>query len=437
MNRLLLCIAVLLFLSVPAFAANLTITGINVAPAFVNSRDSVDMLNLSLNVSAGTNVVNITSINVTIVTATVANVSAVQIKNATGSVLGASTTNSTQNSYTISLSPDLNVSGTANATIIININISSLASKNTQIAVNITNASIATRGGDNITFFGNANSNQSNFAQMQDVHANASISPNFADTNVTNQTFTYTLVVSSDKINRTTVFMPAGYAISNVLNVSVDNTECMPGNVCPAAFNASQILVNFTQNGNAGVTGTIKINFTANTSAVEINSTVINATISGSNLTSVLADISGSVANVTTKRLINVTNVELTKATALLNGTDYWEFNFSLQTNANVSGMVQLKLSNFTEASGTGATSIIAPTEGNFTLRKGAAFNSSQSPMIDIRNDYNYTSGIVISVTEASSSFLIKLTLRIIVPKEKVSSSTWQAAYNMVYRAIP
>lgn len=428
---------IILLLPVPAFAANLSITGLSVAPAFANTRDSVDMLNLSLNVSAGSNVVNITSINVTIVTAAVANVSAVQIRNATGSVIGASTSNSTATAFTVSLSPDLSISGATNSSITININLSTAASKQALIAVNVTNASIATRGGDNITFFAGANSNQSNNAQIQDVHANASVSPNFADTNVTNQTFTYTLVVGSDKVNRTTIFMPPGYSISSVLNISVDGTECLPGNVCPTAVNTSQINVNFTQNSNAGVTGTVKINFTANTSAAVINSTFVNSTISGSNMTSVATDTAGGVANVTTRRMLNVTNVELTKATAVLNGTDYWEFNFSLQTNANVSGMLQFKIGNFTEASGTGANNIITPTEGNFTLRKGAVFNSSQSPTIDVRNDYNYSTGIVMSVSEASSSFLIKLTLRVIVPKEKVASSTWQSVYSIVYRTIP
>ena len=428
MRRESLVVAMFFLLCSPVFAATLNITATNLAPAFVNTRSSIDVLNFSLNVSGGTNAVNLTSINVTIINAFIANVSAVQIKNATGSVVASSTTNSSIDNFTVTFSNGFFVNGTTNGSLIVNINVSGNAAKHTLVAINISNSSILAAG-DSTVFSSGAPSNQSSLMQVQDVHSNVSVSPNFVDTNVTNQTFTYTMLITTDRANKTTIFMPNGYNITNILNVSVDGTECLPGNVCPTAFNASQININFTHNSNAGVTGTVRVNFTANTNASEINGTAFLSKVSGSNLTDV--DSEGTtVMNVTTRRMLNVTNVEIIKGTAIVNGTDYWEFNFTVQANANVSGLLQFKMSNFTEFSG----GIITPTEGNFTLRKGAALTSSS---INVSHSYSLVDGIPISAGEAAGGFLVKLTLRILIPIGEVSSPSWQATYGMLFRSIP
>lgn len=437
MNKLFL-LAVLL-LAAPAFAANLTITGENLAPSFANTRGSVDMLNLSFGVAGDAGSVNITSINVTIVTAVVANVSAVQVKNATGTVIGANSSNSTATSFMVSFPAGINA--TNSSSVVISINISSIATRQAQVAVNITNASIATQASSNVTF-GNANSNQSNPAQVQDVHANATISPRFVDTGVENQTFSYLFNITGlDSATNFSINLPSGYTLINL--TSVERGGSPPANLTPGSDYTNTTLSNQVNVSLVSVTTQyVRIYFMANTSTGRVPSAAFTSNITGSNVTAATDAVLGNLTNATTDSVMNLTTVTISKGTAIINGTaagvgsDYWEFNLTLNFNATVSGTLHFKMTNWTEqnnntisysaCSGSGASSCA-------TLRAdiNASLNTSR---INITNNYDPAYGISMN---PSAGNLTTLYLRMIIPSGTVVSRTWSAAYFALFRSNP
>src|SRR3989344_3952969 len=172
-----------LFIS-PVFAANLTVTGSSLAPVYANTNTSVDILNLTITVASniGDTSTNITYINFTLVSGTSGNISAITVKNSTGTILGVNTSinPSTNTSYTIYLTNGFFINGTVrNASLVVSINVSRSASKNTNLSVNISSpAEIRTVALDNITVV----TTQSNEVLVQNLHANVTISPRFVDT---------------------------------------------------------------------------------------------------------------------------------------------------------------------------------------------------------------------------------------------------------------
>jgi hypothetical protein len=254
------------------------------------------------------------------------------------------------------------------------------------------------------------------------------MSPRYVDTNVTNQSFTYNITpTGADKINNITITIPAGYTVVNVTYVSDNGTTLRNSTYQHSNLSVilgSQILVNYTI-GYSG--GTIVINFTANTSATNITQTAFSSTVAGSNLTSIAADVSGTDTSVTTQQLINVTSVAATKATAYVNGTDYWEFTFTINFTANVTGLLQFKMSNWTNSA---SNITLTSCTGGYcaTLRDSTNANNN----ITVGYDYNMSTGVSFTGTQGNTKNVI---LKMIIPTGTLSSTSWWATYSGLFRS--
>ena len=200
MRKTLILLVFLLFIS-PVFAAgNLTVTkGSLTTPTYINTRTNTVMLNLTLNATIGE--VNVTGIIINFTgTATVGNITgtlAYNDSNVNGVIDSSdtlwgsnSTVNSTFNSTQINFATNYSIPENQVRYMLIAINLSSSATRIANTSINITaNTSILTGTTDNITIpSGYINST---LAQIQDVHANVSVSPRIVDTGVINQSFSF------------------------------------------------------------------------------------------------------------------------------------------------------------------------------------------------------------------------------------------------------
>lgn len=445
MRKYLLPLVLLLFFAVPAFAVgNLTVFSVPLSqpPVYANTNQSVNVLNLTLNVTAGSGadgVINITSINVTVTNSSegnlsAGNISAVEIRNSTGFPIARNTSVNTANNmtFTISIPGGLTIN-TSNATIWIAINISRSATRFLNISVNITGpGEIGTNSTvNNITISGV--SIKSNGVQIQNLHSNATISPRFVDTGVENQSFTYTLVppTGTDAIRNINISFPANYTFSKLISIMVG------GGVPDGATNNTAVNgINISLS--TATTQTIQVNFTANTSTNPIQNRAFSSTIDGGNLSAVSADPTVEGVNVSTQPILNLTNVTITKSTAIINGTDYWEFNFTLNYTANIStgGLTQFRLTDWNTSSGSTLALNNSLCAGSrcASLRNETSMNTTGK--FNITNDYeSFIKGITVSsITQGS---LITLVLRMVIPSNAPVSSNWQAAYGFLFRAAP
>jgi|GEM_PF-2361295 len=433
-----------LYFSFPVFAATLSITSnpVNLT-AYNNTGTNVTMLNLTLNL-AGENSVNVDNIIVTF--------------NSTNGSLNASQTNLSVCLYnsTVNSSNNLgcgtvwNVSGNVNQTNITlsNFNITNSIEKNLLIVYEVyrnattpINISLYINDDSSITLSNSSviiNSTfpiSSNFTQIQDLHASASISPRYVDTNVENQSFVYTInITGSDEINKTIINVPVGYNVIKVTNVTVGGTSCYPSPAlgCTPSSSSNQINISISP----GTLNQTKIYFTANTSSTSVNSTAFNSVIDGGNLTGIPTDVTNGSTNVTTKQLINVTNVAIMKNTAVVNGTDYWEFNFTLNISANVSGLIQFKMNPWNSSSANATLNLTNATTGNITyyasLRNESSFSTTNK--FNVTNEYNITQGISLNATENN---IYHVFLRMVIPLGTPIASDWWTTYNMLFRALP
>ena len=437
----------LLAVASPVFADNiLNVTGISTSSIYMNSKTPGPMLNLSLNVTPGGSFVNITAINVTFFTSTGAplnltNISSVDVRNASnGFIFGSnSTLNISTNNVTISFPNGIVVNGTQNNTITIFVNISSLATLALNFTVNITsNYSIYTTANDNFTIYGG--STQARASQSQDLHANASVSPRIVDTGVINQTFIITITPTGmDQIKNLTITLPSGYNITNVTSVKQSGTEVLyiSSPTALAIFRANIAQVNRTGTNIFSSSGGIIINLTVNTNSSAITSSEFVTRMIGANLTNVAPDVVGNNTNVTTTALLTVVSTQVTKGAAVINGTDYWEFNITLNVTQTTTGVIQFKMSNW---SGTGGLSMALTNQTDTSgalfyasIRNQSLVNSSSS--FNITNEYNLTQGL--QYTNAGPNNLITVVLRMVIPIGTTISNSWQSTFNTLFRATP
>jgi hypothetical protein len=380
------------------------------------------MLNLSL-ISTGGDT-NLTVINVTIGNISIANVSSVSILNSSGTVLVANATNSTSSVFMVHVPSGVNVTSSA-INLLIGINMSSSAAVGSNVYVLLNNtAAFGIDSGSNVTF-GNS-VNLSYAPRIQDVHANASITPLIVDTNVINQSFVYNVSLTGiDKIDKIFVNVPAGFNIVNVTGVNFSTGDCVAGNNCIPTFSPTRINVTFSSNQSSSTLNPLRIFFIANTSATPASG-FFNSNITGSNLTEVSTDaLTGNQTNATVKQVLNVTNIGAMKFAALSNGTDYWEFNFTINVTDTSTGLLQFKMSNWNDSSG----NIINLASANTTLRSSSDFNTTSK--FNITNDYNITQGL----SYTGTSGLITIFLRMVIPVGTPVSSTWYTTYNMLFRS--
>lgn len=425
MKFLVLAAVFSLFLLSPAFAAgNLNVTSTNLAPVYINTRTVTNMLNLTMNSTVGNT--NITSLNVTISgNATVGNVSSIVLINATGSTIASSTTfNTTTSKFAVSIPAGFNASSGANTSFIIAVNLSGSAVK-TNISLQIESSAVfGVDATSNVTFdAGFVNSTES---IIQDTHANASISPNFVDTSVINQTLVYNVVsTGQDKLNGTIITIPSSYNFVNISNIELDGVNNTAIETVTTSPNYINITLSITKSK-------IKVFFNVNTSNTRVNSSAFTSTISGGNFTNVTTDTVSPGINATTQQLINVTNVALAKGAAIVNGTDYWEFNFTLGFTANVTGLLQFKMSDWTDASSSVNTfRINTSTVYYATLRNNTNNFTDTNGKFNISTSYVENTGLTRTVTDSGT---LTLVLRMIIPLGTPISSSWASTYGFLFR---
>lgn len=427
-NIMVVILLVMAFFVSPVFAdGTLNITKGSLSTPYINTKTLTPMVNMTVNATVGQ--VNMTGMLVNLTgTASFGDVSGIFVYNDSdingviGSgdfLVGNSTVNTTTNTSNITFSSSFNIANGRQYYFIIALNISSGATRFTMVGINLTlNTSVYTAEADNITITGGYIN--SNVSQIQDVHATASISPRYVDTNVINQSLTYTInTTGNDKFNSTNITIPAGYTVVNVTYVGDSNGSLMA--LANIGFSAYLINVNYT----SGYNGTLIINFTVNTNTSTVNSTAFISTISGSNLTSVATDVSGTYTNVTTQQLFNVTNVAVIKSAAYVNGTDYWEFNLTLNFTASVNGSLQFKMSNWTNSAGQS----IALTSG---LTNYATLRETSSNMINVSSDYNIVAGVSFTAAQWGTKNVI---LKMIIPTGTPVSSSWWTTYSALFRS--
>jgi hypothetical protein len=430
MKYLVLIIA--LAMVAPVFAAgNLTVVGSSLAPGFIDTNVTTNMLNLTLNATVGT--VNITAINVTIFGANSSEIYAVEVRSLAGTQAVSYALNTTTNKTTIALSTAISVNTSLNNSVLIAISLLPNATLRSAVAVNITSATeIGVDAGSNVTI--TLASLQSGDSQIQDVHANASVSPLYVDTNVVNQSFIYTILPTGrDRFRNISVVIPTQYAIVNVTEVKQGSSTVYNESVSTVSvfFNRTLGLVNITHNAEAGfdLTGTITINISVNTSSSYVAPMTFNSTVDGSNVTFVATTISGTNTTVTTQQILNMTSVSVSKGTALANGTDYWEFNLTLGFTANVSGVVQFKMANWSNSQ----SQTMYLTNGTVyysTLRD----SSNSSRVINVTTNYVSSQGISLQNC-CTSSTVYTLILKMIIPSGTPSSAAWYTTYSMLFRS--
>lgn len=432
----------LLAVASPAFAAGniLNITGTSLAPTYINSKTPIAMLNLSLNVTNPSgSLVNITAINITFYTASgtplnLTNISSVDVRNST-LIFGINNSiNITVNNVTISFPGGIIVNGTQNRTVWVFVNVSTSATLALNFTINITsNNSIYTSdSNDNFTVYGG--SAQSQGSQIQDLHANASVSPRTVDTNVTNQTFIFNITpLGRDFIKNFTITLPVGYNITNITSIKQSGTEILyiASPTAEVSFRDNIAQINRTGT-NIFASGEIIINMTVDTNGTVIPSSEFAVRMIGANLTNVAPDVAGNNTNVTTTQLLTIMNTQVTKGAAVVNGTDYWEFNITLNVTQTATGMLQFKMSNW---SGSGGINLALTNGTDFyvSLRNQSVLNNSA--LFNVTNNYNLTQGL--HYTNAGPNNLIAVVLRMVIPIGTAISSSWQSTFNIVFRAAP
>lgn len=436
--RLYLVVVLSLIFIAPAVhgAGNLTVEATSLAPTYINTNTTTNMLNLSLNATVGT--VNITALNITIVNLTVGNVTFVEVVNATGSAIASSYTfNSTTNVSTITIG-DYGVTTSANKSLVVAMSLNRSAPLLTRVAVNISaSTEIGVNTGSNVSITNT--SLQSGYSQIQDLHANGTVSPLYVDTNIINQSMIYTFATDGrDSIYNISITVPTEYAIVNVTEVKQGSSILYNAttSVVTTTFNRTNGLVNLTNTASGGfsTSGDITVNISINSSSSALSAEKFNSTITGLNISGIEPNITGTNTSVATQQLINVTRVSISKGTALLNGTDYWEFNYTINFTANVTGTVQFKLTNWNDTE----NNTIALTNGsaaNATHYATFRESTNSSLTMNVTNDYNITRGV--SLTSCCTTTTVyHMVLKMMIPTGTPPSSTWYATYGIIFRAL-
>ncbi len=437
--RLCYLVAALLFCAVLTHAQILNVTAEDIeVPAYSNTNSYVKLLNLSLNLT-GIDSVSIVSINVTFNSTASINANATNLTVcAFNETFDAISCNSTWSGNTTVLNMNYEVTNATektlyigyyinrslvNLSVIHGLNVSLYISSNESITLNDTSVLK-----DNSTF-----PLSSRFTQIQDLHAVASISPHYVDTNVKNQSFVYVVNATGlDGIDYLNLTVPGEFT-----NIQLKYCEFTGGGEhhtysnCTgvADVSGSMIIINPT-----GFDFTyLKLNFTADTNQSGEFTRTFNASVSGGNLTDIpVSESSSGALNVTTKQLINNVTITSVKNTAYItsDGSDYWEFNFTVNITANVSGLLQFKMNNWYSPSKNATINLTNGTAYYAKLWK----SDEPSNTINVTTEYDASKGISLS----NFSGLLRLTLRMYIPPTvQAVTNDWYTLYWMLFRTLP
>ena len=437
--RLCYLAAALLFCAALTHAQILNVTAEDIeVPAYSNTNSYVKLLNLSLNLT-GIDSVSITSINVTFNSTASINANATNLTVcAFNETFDAISCNSTWSGNTTVLNMNYEVTNATertlyigyyinrslvNLSVIHGLNVSLYISSNESITLNDTSVLK-----DNTNF-----PLSSRFTQIQDLHAVASISPHYVDTNVKNQSFRVIVNITSyDVANKTIIYVPAEFTNINLIDCMyiTGSNQKMEG--CGGGWIVSNNQIHLTD-----ATYNIKylrVNFTADTNQSGEFTRTFNASVSGGNLTDIpVSESSSGALNVTTKQLINNVTITSVKNTAYItsDGSDYWEFNFTVNITANVSGLLQFKMNNWYSPSKNATINLTNGTAYYAKLWK----SDEPSNTINVTTEYGDASkGISLS----NFSGLLRLTLRMYIPPTvQAVTNDWYTLYWMLFRTLP
>src|SRR3989338_954084 len=434
----------LLFLLVvaPVFAdANLTINGTGIPGDFINTRQRTPMLNLTFNLSEslGTGpsfAVKMSYINVTINSTSgmnISNITAIEIINASGNVIAANTTLKTDDTFFVyfgSLSDGafvINSNNTNRTNLIISINVSGSAHVGNNTRVNVTsNASFGFAvidSGINVTL--NTNQSATNLSTIVNLHANVSVTPRYVDTLVLNQTFLIVInVTCSDSVQKLTVTLPSDFTNVTIVNVKRDGDSVTSGGSTLTDNRTTNNVINITMN--APATSYIIINFTANTTSTTASNTTINATIRNVRFN---ASADENNNGVKISHIIIIDRIIGSKLTALPNGTDYWEFNFTLNFSANVSGGFMFRMLDWTD-NASRTINVNTSSASNAEVRLDADGTKSAN----VTNSYNLSAYLPMTLVSTSQQ---RIALKMILPAGTATSSTWWSTYFMLFSTDP
>lgn len=276
--------------------------------------------------------------------------------------------------------------------------------------------------------------------------ANGSIVPRFVDTSVVNQQFIYSIPSHNEtitflRINSTN--STAGFIFTTITDVLLNSSSCR---VAGQACDGSNVVVypsgiDITFAGPVpGVpsTTTITVLFNATTPS-SYNTTNFTAYVTSSTGTSLVTPSSFGTTFVTTQQMINVSSVSIVKGSAVVNGSDFWEFRFALAFNADVTGVIQYKMNNWTDSLGRVMSTALGNGTSYATLRNNSGNFTDPNGKFDIYNDYvsnvgiNRTAGQKLQVSGATDYAY----LRMYIPAGVVTSSTWSTGYSFLFRSAP
>src|SRR3989338_7140604 len=455
----LIAVFVLAFLISPVFAdATLTVNGTSKVPRYINSGDNVTMLNLSL--LAANSTINVTSILINFSTpyttieanniyALVVNVSIYNDTDGDGifhskdtTLFGSNITFGNQtriNLTNITVGPiQVGTSSAVRLLVVFRLNITAPVLAN--ISANITGAASI---GTNETVSGSFPM-QSGLGETSDVHANVTMRPNFVDTNITNQSIVYNFTITGvTSVNKTRITLPSGYTLVNVSGVTLNGLS-RSIDICPVATDVCTVVgaaeVNLTYTPTLAKGANVSITLLVNTSLSALPRSTVNSTLYSSDLTmyNISSSVLGASNNITTQPIINGSTVLIAKGAAIINGSDYWEFNFTLNFSATVPGIIQFKMYNWSDGLNNISLTNSSGTEFYATMRNETNFNTTGK--FNIINAYNGTLGINHTASTASTFTVI---LRMVVPSRDLAgnptaiSSSWFTIYNFLFRAIP
>ncbi len=249
------------------------------------------------------------------------------------------------------------------------------------------------------------------------------ITPRYVDTSVINQTFVFTLGSINESVDSIVINSSADHVFTGVNDVTLNSSTCRVSSCSgdSVAFEPNRINVTFTTPVGAGTV--ISVTFTANTPSAQNVSNFAAYLINGNGQALVVPSGTGSLG-VTTQQMISVTNVEMLKGTALLNGSDYWEFKFTVAYAASQAGHVQLRMNNWIDNNGY-TIPLYSGSSYYATLRNESTFNTTGKFNVMT----TYAGGINNTVTA--------LYLRMLIPLGTLPSTTWSSSYNFLFRAAP
>ncbi len=441
----------LIFLSAQAFSVDLRVNFTDIAPAIINrnysSNTPVGVMNLSFITNESQT--NLTSLNISIigsvVNGTCGNISSIYVKEGdmiVGTFDNLSNVSQENNSIVIKINgtSGIVINSVNKTNLTLYFNLSDHATTGVDFGANITSNESISTSNQSDTINGTFPMSTS-LTKIANLHVVASLRPNYADTNVTNQTITYliSLLSGTDNVNRTSIVVPSEYHVENVTSVKTGTAQKTIdyNSNCPASSGVQTDhacvevgqTINITLPGSgadSSQNNTIEVKILVDTPAIGASGNITSTVEDGSGVNLVEnSTYYGRNVTLTAKQLVEVKNITAIKNSAFANGNDYWEFNITLNITENVNGTLQMRMNNWTNSNGdkiplTSGTSNYAMIYKNGHIDENATVKTSYT-----------SSGISYANVHGKQNVI----LRMIIPSDAPQSSdNWWTKFWMIFR---